>query len=408
MTNIAQQGRRTLALVALAYGFGMPGARAADTSGGQDAQNGLGLNVSQTLKYDSNVFRLARDADTQATLDAGQRHDFISTTQAEVSFEKAFAQHRLRLFLTPSLVRYAEFNQFDYVGQRAGANWSGRVGSDGYYLLRYEHDRVASDLADQAQPELNLITSDVLSGELQVRTGRNWQGVGGFRAARNRNSAEAEQGGDNQGWAADVGMRYAPGTGNSVETRYRHTRYTYPNVIPSETSDNSYAQEEVELAWNWQPSAPSRFEGHTSYVQRRHDHIPERDFSGWVGSLKYAWRPTVDTSLTTTAFKELGAVNDASASYARSYGLRLEPEWDLTAKLGLLGRLEWRNRRYAGFSTQPRANERSTIVGIGAKYAPSRGWLLRVGLNDERRRSDDPAHAYSDLVGLVTVSWETP
>jgi hypothetical protein len=371
-----------------------------------DPDNGLNFSAAQKLQYDSNVFRLPNDTNTPTTAAAGQRSDVISTTQLGVSFDKDFGRHHLSLKYVPSVVRYLEFDQFDYEGNNAVADWKGHIGSDGGYGLRYEHIEAASNIADLIVPEKNIVTTDATSADLVLRTGSILQGVTTWRATRSRNSAELEQGGDNEGWSADAGLRMAASADRRTDLRYRHSQYEYPNVIPVLSQDNSYKQDEVELSWDWRATEPSRFAGRAAYVKRAHDHISERDFSGFVGNFKYIWQPTVASSLTANVFRELGAVTDASASYARTYGLSIAPSWEPVEKtLSFGGLLEWLHRSYEGFSLIGRPDERTVIVGLNTTYKPDPHWVFGFGINDERRHSSDAVRAYSVWTAMLSARW---
>lgn len=407
MTKILTSRHRAAVLASLLCSLGGNAVRA-QTVAPNEEKHGLGLSVGQSFRYDNNVFRLAPERETVATEEAGQRHDWIFSTRARLDYARRFGIHRLTLELSPEWVDYRQFDQFDHVAQQAAVNWSGQIGSDGYYVIRYDYRRAATNPADQAEPVLNLIKSHAVTGDLVLRTGEDWQTVGGFRVARNRNSLESERGGDNQGWAADLGLRYAPSTGNRIESRYRRSRFDYPQVIPSELHDNSYVQDEVLVSGNWGLSSVSQFDGRISYQWRRHDNFAERDFSGWTGNLRYRWQPTGASTLALIAFRELGAINDASASYARSYGLRLEPSWDIDSKVTLRGRVEWRKRRFSGFSPEPRTDDTGTVIGLTTDYRAATAWLVRFGVNQERRRASETDNEYSVFSGMLSVTWQMP
>lgn len=371
-----------------------------------DDKGGFHASVAENLKYDSNVFRLPSGANTAATTSAGQRDDFISTTYLQLRFGKDFGRHQLNIMVAPNMVRYFEFNQFDYFGHDAFIDWVGRLGSDGHYGLRYEHLRTESNLADLAQPERNIVNTEIVGADLVVRTGSYLHVVTAWRGTRAHNSNTLEQGGDNHGWSGDAGLRLSKNGTDWADLRYRRSVYQYPNVIPSQLSDNSYQQNEVELSWNWMITEASRLEGRASHVRRSHEHFHERDFDGWVGDLKYTWRPTESTSVAAKAFREIGAVTDASASYARSYGASLTPDWQYSEKLGFSLPLEWRHRRYEGFSLIGRPDERTTTAGIGVTYKPARKLQLKLAANDEHRHSSDSARTYTVWTTALTARWD--
>ncbi len=336
----------------------------------------------------------------------GQQHDFISTTALRAGFDKHFGDQRLFLLAAPSIVRYASIDQLNYVGEDFLADWSGHLATNGHYGLNYEHTKVATDPADQLVPTGNRATRDQVGADLAVPTGPHWQAVTTWHADHTRNSSTTEQGGDNAGWAGDAGVSYVPVTGNNVDLRYRHSHYNYPNVIPSQLADNTYTQNEIELSGNWQLSEPSQFEGRTSYVRRHHDNFPERDFSGWIGSLTYLWKPTVATSTSVRVFRDIGAVTDSSASYAKTFGISLEPNWEATQKITFGSLLEWQRRSYDGFSVLFRPAERTTKLGVNARYMATRNWQFALSVSDEHRHSSDATRVYSDVISSIAAEYK--
>ncbi|MEC5387846.1 hypothetical protein VVD49_19090 [Uliginosibacterium sp. H3] len=366
----------------------------------------LGVSVSESAKYDSNVFRLANESYTAATSEAGQRHDFVSITTLRAALDKRFGRHRLIIFAAPSIVRYQTFDQFDYIGQQFVTDWSGRIGNDGRYGASYSHTKSATDPADQQVATGNTATRDMLGADLALPFAPRWLAVTAWRADKIRNSSETERTGDNDGGWIDGGIRFQPASGNKIDLRYRRSHYNYPNIIPSVVSDNTYTQNEVELSTVWQLSEPSRLEGRVSYVQREHENIPERDFSGWVGSVGYIWTPTEATRLALRVFRDLGAVSDASASYADTYGISLVPNWALSPKLALGGIAESRRRSYNGFTLTPRAPERTDRIGVTVRYMATRNWEFGFSMSDERRRTSDTARQYSDVISSLSAQWK--
>ena len=242
------------------------------------------MNLSQSIKYDSNIFRLADGSASTATSAAGQRSDLVSLTGLRLSLNKQFSRHQLRLLFAPTWVQYQRFSALNYLGQNMLVDWSGRLGSEGRYGLNLTRNKVATAPEDLLEPAANTASSDAIGADLMLPTGLpSWQLVAGARASETQNSSSAEQPGDNTAWSSDAGLRYASNAGNWAALRYRHAHYDYPNLLPSEQADNSFRQAEIEFASLWQISQPSRLESRLSYLSRSHDNIATRDFKGWVG-----------------------------------------------------------------------------------------------------------------------------
>jgi hypothetical protein len=114
----------------------------------------------------------------------------------------------------------------------------------------------------------------------------------------------------------------------------------------------------------------------------------------------------VDTSASLRVFKDIGAVTDSSASYARTWGISLQPAWDVSTKVAVGSVLELQRRSYDGFAMAPRPTERTAKVGLSARYKPTRTWQLGVSVSDEHRYSSDSSREYSDVISSITAQWQ--
>ncbi|MFT4171458.1 MAG: outer membrane beta-barrel protein [Rhodocyclaceae bacterium] len=369
--------------------------------------------VSQGLRYDSNVFRLADDTHPE-----GKDHqdDWISQTSAGLDFNKQFGRQRVYGFVGGSLVRFSDFDQLDYNSTSIRAGWTTGFGSDSTASLKYQNYRAPMDIADRVNRSLNMVTDNRLLADAAVRVAGPWMVVGGVIGARSRNSADDAKGGDNDSFSAEAGVRYAPRTDNYVDLRFRQSKYDYVNVLapdtggdPSSGGDNSYKQSEWRVSALYEPTGVSTFDGYVAWQRREHDHLASRDFSGWSGQLNYTWNVTTITALKFQVYRELGAINDASATYARTTGASFRPYWQATSKIALSALLDYRKRQYTGNqaagSTLPQRKENTWTLGVNADWQITRNWLIQASLASAHRNANVAADSYDDVLAFANVRY---
>src|SRR6185437_2854251 len=81
------------------------------------------LYAAENVTYDSNVFRLSKSLDPQATLGTDHKDDWISTTQLGVNVNVPYSLQRFQLSYAWLANRYQRFDQLNYNGHAGRAAW---------------------------------------------------------------------------------------------------------------------------------------------------------------------------------------------------------------------------------------------------------------------------------------------
>lgn len=366
----------------------------------------LDISISQDVTYDTNPYRLGDGVAPPGRTDASERSDWISITGLRIDYDRDFDGHRLGFVVAPSLVRYARFDQLDHTRQRYDLSWSVRPLQRAEIGLRYQHLDYLADLADQRTREKNMVTADTLGLDTVFGTGARWQLVGGANAARYRNESELQKAGDRDGWEANLGVRQQSRAGNWVDLRGRYGDYRFPNRAASILSDSGYEQQAVEFGWNWAFAGHSRLSGKFGYQWREHDTYDIRDFKGWYGNASYLWRSGGASAVRVDIYRQIGEVTDASASYAKTTGIRAVYDWSSGPKLTLSPSLDWRWRDYLGVGTLSRGNEDTLTARLSVNYQIRPSLRLTGGVGNESRRADQSQSAYSATFVNALLNWQ--
>src|SRR5690606_22573672 len=85
----------------------------------------------------------------------------------------------------------------------------------------------------------------------------------------------------------EAGIKYVSGSSHSIALVGRRLdgEYQESRLDPVNLFDNAFDEDQVEVVGRWAPTGKSSFSGRIAWVDRKHEHIPQRDFEGAVGNL---------------------------------------------------------------------------------------------------------------------------
>lgn len=370
------------------------------------ADDVLALVVGQRLAYDSNVFRLPNG---QNPVDYDQRHDMLWTSSVRGELNKSFGRQRVYGDLGAAYVKYQEFSHLDHQSYQGSLAWRAGFGTASEAGAFYRRSRGLSSFDDRTGfSRRNMLTTESYGGDLMLRVAGDWLGVASTSYTENSNSLSELKSGENDIVTGDVGVRYAPRTGNYADVRYRRSRYDYNRVT---TSDYSYDQDEIRLSARWIASGRSTLDTGVSLVRSHHDELDSLDFTGLAGYFAHTFRFTGASQVVTRVFRDVGAVGDAWGSYAKTTGISVTPSWQASAKLKVFGEASWRERDYEGYQTAAASvqnDQRSDsirMLSIGASHAVTERLDLRLELRHERRDSNLADYDFTDHQALLNAEY---
>jgi hypothetical protein len=366
----------------------------------------LSVTLDENLAYDSNPYRLPDDSVPPGQSEASHRSDWYSITRLNLEYAYRTEGNSLTLRAAPSIARYQRFSQLDNERGEYSVRWQVTPRERTINNMAYSHIRMPSNIADQQTTQLNMVTTDIANATVVLGAGARWQPLFGVSASRYTNSESSLRDGDREGWSAETGLRNLSPNGNSADLRYRYSSYRYPERIASQLSDNAYKQSELESNLEWLVSGSSRLSARINYQDRKHDTFPERDFSGWTGYLRHSWNPNDISTTNVELYRQLGEVSDASASYAKTSGVRFSYRWKAGAKLSLTPSVDWRERNYNGFSTTARPKERTTLLALLARYEIAPTVILDTSVGRETRQSDNVITRYAANYISALLTWK--
>jgi hypothetical protein len=109
--------------------------------------------------------------------------------------------------------------------------------------------------------------------------------------------------------------------------------------------------------------------------------------------VNHDWHTSGKTIVSLGLRREIGATDDVVANYVLTDALSVAPLWNVSSKLQLVSKLEWRKRRFRGdpnFVINNRAprQDNDSHYALSANYAWRDNARLELRLSREQRDSD--------------------
>jgi hypothetical protein len=201
------------------------------------------------------------------------------------------------------------------------------------------------------------------------------------------------------------------GSQNSVTLtrRSRRVRTSSPRIVNFVALiDTDFTDHETELQATWQLTGKSTLNGRLTWLERKNQHLPQRDFSGTAGELGYVWTPTGKLSFGLSATANiLPWTADTQASYRVDDTLALRPTWQVSDKIRLslnpfLTVSDFRGP--VAPLTRPLRHDDLVGVTFAAEWSPYQGVLLVATLQHSQRKSTHPEFEFKDRTAALNAS----
>ncbi|MGH8762723.1 MAG: XrtB/PEP-CTERM-associated polysaccharide biosynthesis outer membrane protein EpsL [Nitrosospira sp.] len=384
----------------------------------------LNLSAGSTFMYDSNVFRLAPSIDLAPLVGQSTKSDLIITSTAAMNVNKVYSMQRFDF--NGSIVdnRYHNFEFLNFIGKNYTAAWH-------WFLTPYLHGTLSSGHREALNNFSNL-TGFINSANRNIRTDdnyrfdavfeltRSWHVVGGVSHTTVKNSRLTVQDFDNKVLSAEGGIRYVLPSGTTLTYKVRSgdgSFFKRPEPIASRLFDTRFNDMEHSLQLIWPVSGKTSIEARIGHLSRKHDHFPQRDFSGIIGNVDFNWFVTGKTRITATWARELGNMQTAvdfqlpqfqlfSSSYIASNRFSLTPVWQITSKTALRLRYDFLDRDFRGAVIALPGDSRSDTQHSGMvafDWQPVDALFLSAMLQRDHRSSNLGTYEFDNTAASVTA-----
>lgn len=368
----------------------------------------LSLDAGIGVEHHSN-FLLLPDGVAPGAL--GSKSETLVRGVVGVTFDRVISLQRIRLDAQILPTKFLENSRFDYLGYNLGAAWTFQIGRPWFGEVSTRLRRELSNFEYVLTDRQNLEDRRLVRAAGGFRFTPSWAALAGVEYEYLDNNALQRRDADYRYKTAEVGARYAPGTGAEVDLVYRRTDGDYPNrqvfdaagnVLPGGV-DNAFTQDQVLARLQYRPNEESRIAGAAGYTRREFDRVSGRDFSGPTARVEVDWSPTGAFLMRTSLSRDIYSEETLTASYVDATTLALRPLLRLTGKISLGGNLVYSQRDYEGdpgFVLGGSAVRKDDFhsLGLQLQYEYARNILMTAEVRRDRRDSNFNQFDYKNNV----------
>jgi exopolysaccharide biosynthesis operon protein EpsL len=312
--------------------------------------------VGLSMTHDDNILGTSNAAIAAGT---PKLSDTAKRVEAGLIFDKTISQQRLTANINLDHTSFNRFGNLDYNGRDIQANWNWRIGNHLDGNVGATHVRTLTSVQDS-------VTVAGMPNQLpNVRTQNrqyfdagwllhpSWKLRGGVSHYELNYEQLGPQVSDRRVDAGELGVDYLARSGSTFGVQYVRADGTFPN-----SPLNDYTQDELKARVDWKLSGKTNLLFLAGWVQRDHDLAPANDYSGFNGRVNATWRATGKTTLNASVWREVGALDDQTASYSLNRGVNLSAGWEITRQVRLDGILQHERRDYtpANLARKDRVN----------------------------------------------------
>ncbi len=366
--------------------------------------------VRAEYAYDSNLFRLENDAQAQTLLGTSDKSETYHTLAAGMDVDWRISRQVLKAHVEVNQTRFDTYKQLDYNGRAGLLQWNWLIGKYAAGDLGVSETKTLASFTDLQSPTQNLLTTRQAYAHGGIKLALPWQLNLGFVRTKASNAAASQQAlnYDENKYSAGIQYETQKGTLLEFKNQYREGRYPNRQIVGTAPVDNGYRQYDNGLAAVWSPSFKTKLKGELNYTQRRYAEVSQRNFSGLTGRLASDWMVTDKTTLGLLLYRDIGVVENNTASYSINRGVTASADWRPTVKLSFVTRVIYERQTYAGdpgfaLSNAPTRQDDVSNFQLEAGYKVLRKTKLSVLLQHGVRHSNQALAGYqfnSALIGL--------
>lgn len=367
---------------------------------GGSRYDALNVVLGGSITHDSNLFLVpGLLGDTPS--------EIITTACAGLRIDKPYAQQRFVLDATATAYRYDKFSHLNFDGLDYRAAWYWHLTPRLSGTLSADRTQNPTQFQDRRSIQRNVTTNENYAFNLDGWLFGGWHVLlGASQSYRSSEQSALEPQPDFRELRGELGVRYLFQSGSEIAAvRRRIEGDQYGQLLYN--FDSNYREDDSELKAIWNLSSKSILTGRLTYLDRRYDQAPQRDFYGSAGELGYTWLPTSKLRLRLFATRNIVPWQSLSSTYRVSNTLSFAPTWQATAKTSLYMSLQRTYDDYpaSSFSTGvPERKDTTSMAVLGLNWLPVRNVSVGASLQREQRSSNDPLVEYDTTIASISAS----
>jgi exopolysaccharide biosynthesis operon protein EpsL len=372
-----------------------------------EAQDKFSVRLGYGVTWDDNVFRLPDNA-PDPELDRGNsgKSDRFSTASIGFLLNVPVSMQRFLLDVTRAAIRYEKFSSRDQDPFAYRGAWQWQLTPRFSGVLSASRAEIAVNVEDvQGRRRIDQRTT------AYAATADAWI-VGGWHLLGAASDTETLYDEpflarpDTTEKTAEASLRYIARSNSQVTATRRWTRGTETVTDAAIFGGSDFTVDANELSATWIASGHSTVHARATRIERRNEILPQRDFSGTTGELRYAWRPTAKLNIDLSAVRDITPFNISLESTTRvDETMAAALVWTTSERTSVRAIASRQKSRYGQVSTLTEARRDITdAVEVGAGWAPHRSITLDARLRHEERTSTDPAQVFDANVASFNLA----
>lgn len=344
---------------------------------GAQAKQGDTLQFFTTYNatHDNNIFRAA----------SGEQSDIYHQLGAGLLLDWKESRQQVTGRVSASKTKFSDLGYLDFEGYDAQAQWNWQLGNHLSGQAGVSASRSLRGFQDTAVNQSEQNTID----RRRLFFNGNYQFHPRWRVGAAADTDKLEYGDDNLDDSdrtldsLEAGMDYLTPKGSRFGMFVKSTVGEYPNRQAS-LIDNSFDQQEIGLRAYWAYDGKLGLSGRLGQTRRRHDEVPERDFTGITGRIDATWQATGKLRIGGAVYRDIGAVDDIYANYSVNDGVRVTPSWQINSRFQLDAKAYVERRGFEGDPFPPFTfNRQDDARGYGLTLSYQPGTWVNLGVTWE-------------------------
>lgn len=367
-------------------------------NGMADEFDTLQFNTAVNRTWDNNLFRLSDN----------EISDQITTYNAGMKLDKSYSQQRFIVNLNYIDNKYQTNDFLDFNTLNYDATWRWTLTPALTGMLSSSKTKMLAGFADFRTFAQNIRTTENDQFRAEYSPHKIWTLIAGVTQSNSINSQvfNAVAGVDSK--ALDYGVRYNFPAGTNVTfLAHRRSSDIQRTLNPITLLDNGYSEDEFEVDFVLRSSGKSNLNTKIAYFSREYNNFSVRDYSAWLGFIRYEMVLTGKIKTNIELSRQVGAFETNYSTYSATDALTLNVSHFFSEKLifAINGRFAQRDFKQPAFSGLPSRVDDERSLGASLTWQP----LKSVGLIFSSVKSSRDASSgynsfdYNDVTSSLTL-----
>ena len=361
-------------------------------------------------QQDSNLFRLAPGADSLALLGRSGTDETVNTSTLGANLHTRQSLQTIDLDVSVVDSQYQHYGYLNNTATNYTASWGWELSPHVTGHLTSNRAETLNSFTDYANFGQRNKRTDTHSGvDMDYALGASWHWTGGFSTARQDNEQALYAGGDFTSQTTATGVRFTPGTGNTVSFSVRATNGNYFNqTVPSNDAiDNTYNELDQLFDAQWTSDDGSQLALELMPFQRTQPNYPQRNYNGVNGGINASWNATSETTLSASLRHDVSSYATANTNYNTTDTLTLGGNYAIYSRSVISLQQQWAQIDYlqlAGAAIGPDRQDTLLTTTLALNWQPRDHVAISTSLQSLSRSTNANNLDYQATVFFINAT----